>query len=1055
MNNLNDSMFNPSRQILALSRLTIGLALCFASYAQAAPSGGTVTAGNASISASAGNTTVVQSTTNAVINWQGFSVGSGESVNFIQPSSSAVILNRVTSPNASNIQGAISANGKVFIVNPNGIIFGANSQVNVGGMVASTLNITDANFMSGNYKFAGDSAAEVLNQGTISTHAEGGHVALLGARVSNEGLITARLGTVALAAGSAVTLDVAGDNLLNVTVDQGAVDALVRNGGMIKADGGQVLMTARGAGSLLANAVNNTGVIQAQTIQNQNGTIRLSAGPEAGITTVSGTLDVSGPSVGQKGGQVEILGKTVKLVNAKVNASGDSGGGLVLVGGNFKGAGPQPNAQNTLIDSTTVIKADAIRAGDGGRISVWSDGSTIFEGTISARGGAQAGNGGFVETSGKQVTLTATASVDTRAPMGQIGMWLLDPVNWTIATLGGDETPAQVETSLASSDRTIQADNDINVNDPITWSTPYDLTLNAGHDVNVNAAITASTAGAQLIIIAGNDALISGAITASGDSNQINITANRNITSTAAITASSLNTQINMTAGQDISTATVTADAGGSIVLKANRNVSIGTASADGGTVSLIADNDGTGPGVGGGTVTIGTGITAVNTIIRFNPVTYAATSSEVAAYTAKIVGATDIKAWVFTQADDKVYDTTTAATLSFEGTPTDASAVTLNAGTATFDTKNVGTDKTVTYSGYSLGGTTTNLELYAAAGTHLANITPAPLTVTATGTDKVYDGNTTAVVTLAATALSGDTITLANDAANFVDKNVGTAKTINVTGITLAGADAGNYTANTTTVTTANITPLPLTISATGNDKVFDGTTTATVELSDNRIAGDVLGTSYTEANFNTSEVGDTKPISVTGISTTGTDALNYTYNTTATTTANITPVSSTTPTSSTNSDAVFVAPSSTAPSILPIGETVVTTEASNPSQAKEFASSDLGSLGAAPVTPLSTNNLAPIVLQKNTQYGGIDALPIVPFAMIGVATNLNPAIENGFDGGPAATTLFVGTQPAYTSGMLMVAQAPRAPELLALYPAKPLIPYVAPNRRPRQGRN
>ena len=1020
MNDINYSIHTASQPNLALSRLTICLALCFATNVHAAPVGGEVAAGGASISAAAGNTTVVQTTPNAVINWQGFSVGPSESVKFIQPSSSAVILNRVMSPNASSIQGAISANGKVFLVNPNGIVFGPNSQVNVGGMVASTLNITDSNFMSGNYKFAGNSAAEVINQGTISTNAEGGHVALLGARVSNEGLIIARLGTVALASGSAVTLDVAGDNLLNVTVDQGAVDALVRNGGMIKADGGQVLMTARGAGSLLANAVNNTGVIQAQTVQNQNGTIRLSAGSEAGITAVSGTLDASGPAVGQKGGKIEVLGKTVKLINAKVNASGDSGGGLVVVGGNFKGSGPQPNAQKTSIDHTSVIKADATRAGDGGRISVWSDASTVFEGTLSARGGEQSGDGGFVETSGKQVTLTESASVDTRAPMGKTGMWLLDPVNWTIATSGGDETPAQVTTSLASSDRTIQADNDINVNDPVTWSTSQDLTLNAGHDVNVNAAITASTAGAQLIIVAGNDALISGAITASGAANQINITATRNITSTAAMTASALNTQLNMTAGQDISTTTVTTDGGGSIVLRADRNVTVGTASAAAGAgrVSLLADSDGTGPGVEGGTVTIGTGITAINTDIRFNPVTYAATSSEVTAYIQKIVGAADIKAWVFTQADNKVYDTTTIATLSFKGTPTDASAVTLNAGTATFDTKNVGTDKTVTYSGYSLGGTATNLELYTTAGTHLANITPASLIVTATGTNKVYDGNTTDVVTLAAAPIAGDTVTLANTAANFIDKNVGTAKTVNVTGITIAGADAGNYTANTTTATTANITPANLVINATGSNKVFDGTTTATVALSDNRVAGDVLGTSYTAANFNTIAVGNAKPISVTGISTSGIDASNYTYNTTATASANITPASS------------------RVPIVLPSSEVVYATP-------------------VVPVTPLSTNNPAPIVLQKDTQYGGIDAIPIVPFAMIGVPTNLAPLLENGFDGGPAATTLFVVTQPAYTPGMLTIIQAPRAPELLTFYPGRPLVPYVAPNRRPRQGRN
>ncbi|MDO9023618.1 YDG domain-containing protein, partial [Zwartia sp.] len=888
MKAINYLSYGCSSRRLALSRLSIVLALCFATYVQSAPVGGSVAAGSASISAGAGNTTIVQSTPSAVINWQGFSVGPSESVKFVQPSSSSVILNRVTSPNASSIQGAISANGKVFLVNPNGIVFGPNSQVNVGGMVASTLNITDANFMSGNYKFAGDSAAEVLNQGTISTSAEGGHVALLGARVSNEGLITARLGTVALAAGSAVTLDVAGDNLLNITVDQGAVDALVRNGGMIKADGGQVLMTARGAGRLLANAVNNTGVIQAQTIQNQNGTIRLSAGPEAGITTVSGSLDASGSAVGQKGGRVEVLGKTVKLVNAKVNASGDSGGGLIVVGGNFKGAGSQPNALNTSIDRTTVIKADAIRVGNGGRISVWSDAATIFEGKISARGGAQAGDGGFVETSGKQVILAETASVDTLAPMGKTGMWLLDPVNWTIATSGGDETPASIAASLASSDRTIVADNDINVNDAVTWSTPQDLTLNAGHDVNVNAAITASTAGAQLIIIAGNDVSIAGAITASGAGNQVNVTAARDITATGEITASSADTLVSMTAGQDISVGTVTTDGGGSMVLRANRNVTLDLASAAAGTgtVTLIADNDGTGPGVEGGTVILGTGITAVNTVIRFNPVTYALTSSEVAAYEIKIGGNKDVRAWVFTQAENKVYDTTTTGTLSFDGTPTDASAVTLNAGTATFDDKNVGDSKTVTYSGYSLGGVDTNLALYSSSGTHTANITPAALVVTATGIDKVYDATVTGTVSLAATPLAGDTVILANTAADYLDKNVGVDKTINVSGISLSGTDAGNYTANTTAVTTATITPAPLIVSATGIDKVYDTTVTGPVTLAATPLAGDTEILANTAADYLDQNVGVDKTINVSGISLSGADAGNYTANTTTVTT-------------------------------------------------------------------------------------------------------------------------------------------------------------------------
>ena len=151
-----------------------------------------------------------------------------------------------------------------------------------------------------------------MNQGSIT--ADGGYVALLGASVSNEGVISARLGTVALAAGNAFTLDVAGDGLLNVMVNEGAVNALVQNGGIIRADGGQVLLTALSAGNLLQSAVNNTGVIQAQTIENHNGTIRLMGDMQSGTVNVGGTLDASAPN-GGNGGFSETSAAHVKIAN--------------------------------------------------------------------------------------------------------------------------------------------------------------------------------------------------------------------------------------------------------------------------------------------------------------------------------------------------------------------------------------------------------------------------------------------------------------------------------------------------------------------------------------------------------------------------------------------------------------------------------------------------------------------------------------------------------------------------------------------------------------------
>src|ERR1019366_8153691 len=241
-----------------------------------------------------------------------------------------VALNRVTGSDPSSILGSLNANGKGFLVNPNGILFGANSQVNVGGLVASTLNITDANFIAGRYSFSGPGGGTVLNQGSIN--ASGGYVALLGGSVTNQGLITANLGTVALASGNAITLDVAGDGLLNVTVDRGAINALVQNGGMIQANGGKVVLTAQAAGLLLKTVVNNTGLIEAETIGSRNGVISLLGDMQGGTVNVGGTLDASAPN-GGGGGFIETSAANVKgATDARVTtaaAQGKTGSWLI------------------------------------------------------------------------------------------------------------------------------------------------------------------------------------------------------------------------------------------------------------------------------------------------------------------------------------------------------------------------------------------------------------------------------------------------------------------------------------------------------------------------------------------------------------------------------------------------------------------------------------------------------------------------------------------------------------------------------------------------------
>ncbi len=868
----------------ALRAIAASLTLAFGANVYALPTGGAVSAGGATIAgAGAGKMTVTQSTQNAAINWQSFSIGQGEAVRFVQPNSSSVALNRVLGADPSSIFGSLSANGRVFLVNPNGILFGQGAQVNVGGLVASTLNITDGDFMSGAYRFSGAGNGAILNRGSIN--ADGGYVALLGASVSNEGVITANMGTVALAAGNAMTLDVAGDGLLNVTVNQGAVNALVQNGGLIRANGGQVLMTAQAAGNLLNTVVNNTGIIEAQTLENHNGTIRLLGDMQGGAVNVGGTLDASGSGAGQTGGSVRVLGHTVNLANASINASGNAGGGLVLVGGNFNGAGPEQNSQTTSMNAASIINADAITTGNGGRIAVWSDGNTSVAGTLTARGGANAGNGGFIETSGRHVFLAESLRVNTLAANGKTGMWLLDPFpDHIIATVGGDETPAQVALSLATTNRVIAVPRDIIVSDAVTWATAQTLELRAGNDVRVNAAMTASTAGSGILLTAVNDVVVTGAVTASGAGSTVNMTAGRDVTTTGAITASANGATINMLASRNVSVGVVTADGGGSVTLRGANNVVVnGTISADGGPVTLIADNDGTGPGIAGGTVAfVGVGqVVSPNTTIRFNPATYAATTAEIANYVTRVSAASDIRAWVFAQGVNKTYDGTTAATLAFRGDPRSGGDVTLIPGTATFDTRDVGTLKTVTYSGFTTGGVNVaRFALFSAAvpgaGTTTADITQAPLTITANNATKVY-GETAVLATTAFTSVG---LVNAETVGSVTETSPGTVATASVAGstyaITPSNATGGTFTPSNYAINfingTLTVTPAPLIVTASNVTKLYGETPTLSAFTQTGLVNGETIG-SVTETSPGTAATASVAagPYAITASNATG----------------------------------------------------------------------------------------------------------------------------------------------------------------------------------------
>ena len=676
------------RALLIGGSMVATLVASLGSPAGALPTGGAVAAGSVTIGTGPGQLTVNQSTQNAIINWQSFGIGAKEGVTFVQPNSNAVALNRVLGQDPSAILGSLNANGHIFVVNPNGVLFGQGAQVNVAGLVASTLNITDADFMAGKYRFNG-SGGSVVNRGSIN--ANGGYVALLGANVSNEGLIAARLGTVALAAGNTITLDVGGNGLLSVVVDRGAVGARARNGGILRADGGQVIMTANAANSLIRTVVNNTGLIEARSVGSRGGVIMLLG--DGGTVGVAGTLDASGRSAGESGGRIVVTGNHVALANATIDASGNAGGGTVLLGGGYRGQDAAvANAATLDMNDGTTVRADALATGSGGTVVAWSNGQTDIAGTISARGAT--GQGGLVETSGAHVSLASSAFVDTRSTGAATGLWLLDPVNYKIAIAGGDETPSQVTISLANSNRLIIADHDITIADAVTWTTPQTLELRAGNDVLINAAVTASTGGSGFRVVAGRDAHVNAAVTASGLASLVDFNANHDIFQDAAITASG------------------------------------------GGVVRLVADADGTG-GLAGGTVRLSPRfpVTSEDKTIYYSPENGYGAPNDYTGFKAFM--------WVFAGALDKVYDGTTPATLAFRGgDPTVGGTrdVRLDGGTANFDNPNVGTLKPVIFSGVGLaGGDRGAYALYAAAGVTAASITPAALTVTATNVGKNY----------------------------------------------------------------------------------------------------------------------------------------------------------------------------------------------------------------------------------------------------------------------------------------------------------------------------
>lgn len=400
------------------------------------PTGGQIVGGQGSISTSGNQMTIHQQTQNMATNWQSFDIGKNNTVRFVQPDSSSVALNRVTGASGSQIMGTLKANGQVFILNPNGVLFGKDARVNVAGLVASTKNINTADFMKGQYTLSGEGnpGAQVVNQGSLTT-TKGGYIVLAADQVKNSGTITTPSGKTVLAAGKTVTLQLDNGGLTSVSVDGSVVNALVENQGLISAADGRVFLTAQGKDMLLNTVVNNSGTIEAKGLESRGGEIVLNGG-DSGVVNQSGQLladSHAGP-----GGKITVEGQNIHLAaNSRTSATGKTGGGEVYVGGGWQGKDSHiRNASKVVMDKTATVDVSATDAGNGGTAVLWSDDYTNFRGAILAKGGALSGDGGRVETSSHN-NLQASGDVDTSASAGKGGEWLLDPADVVIDD-GGD-----------------------------------------------------------------------------------------------------------------------------------------------------------------------------------------------------------------------------------------------------------------------------------------------------------------------------------------------------------------------------------------------------------------------------------------------------------------------------------------------------------------------------------------------------------------------------------------------------------------------------------------
>ncbi len=836
------------------------------------PAGGTLVAGTGSIASDGTAMNIVQSTQKMAIDWQGFSIGSGNSVQFVQPSVSSVALNRVLGADASLIQGALKANGQVFLLNPNGVLFAPTAQVNAGALVASTLNLKNDDFLAGRYAFEGGSSHAIINQGNI-TAAQGGGVALIAAKVTNTGTIDAQRGHALLGAGSKVTLDFGGP--VKLQVEQGAVDALVANGGAIRADGGTVVMTARAAGDLASTVINNTGLVQAQTLASgEKGTILLLGDMAHGRIEVGGTLDARAPGAGD-GGFIETSAADVSTTaGLVVNAGAAQGkGGLWLV-----------DPYDYTIGATAAGNINtALNSGTSVTITTQSNNAS-YGATASGNGDITVSNA-ITKNSGGDATLTLQAdrsifvNADISASSGKLNL-TLSAANAAGATVGG----VNVAGNLVSNGGNILiggargsisngigfACNVNNASAAVVVEQNKSI-LSTGGNITLNGKSLVGSNSGSYSGVTGGVYLKSGATILSGSGNLF-------ITGESAAGVKTFGFGVEGNSGT-LTTIGTSPGAGNMIINGVNSTVGYSVAVQDQGALGLVSYGNRArvafqGPSVASWLVFVN-GAPQLSAYTQSPQLSYCSSpypncgtlvvpgsnnSYLYASYQA-VSMATQAVYVIQSGSGSKTYDGNTVATgLAFTtlGGPGGFTVSALSPAVQyNTSSKNVGTYDTLTASAsnpssYASGGAT-----YAVGYFNTGSYTITPKTLTPVASDKVYDGNTTAAVS-ATGLIAGDSVTLSGSG-TFASKNVGTYNNVGITGITLSGADAGNYTLSGNAVSNATASILPRTVSLSAS-KVYDGSASFSNNVGNNVIVGNLVDgedLQYSGATANSAHAG------------------------------------------------------------------------------------------------------------------------------------------------------------------------------------------------------